>query len=286
MQLGWRLNFWDAATKTLAFAGRMKLRDYLDVLFLQEKHLHVGALAWAAAAKDPGLSPEIIIDWGGRQARMFSDPNRGREIAAALGIDLPTLRRKWMIAADEAFALIRQLPPAELGCFYLDSTGRPSVPILARRIFRSHAALRQRARGHRRGSSRSDGWVDTQHPTPTSLRFISLVANQGQCLRFCDGSNPRRTVRSTVETLAALGERSTRRPAALNEAVDWVERELGSLGYRVERQAYLADGVGSVNLEARSKASIRPSRTCFAARITIPPTARPARMTISRRSRS
>jgi hypothetical protein len=48
----------------------MKLRDYLDVMFLHERHLHVGALAWAAAGKDPGLNAEWIIDWGGRQARL------------------------------------------------------------------------------------------------------------------------------------------------------------------------------------------------------------------------
>ena len=33
-----------------------------------------------------------------------------------------------MAAADEAFALIRQLPPAEMGCFYLDANGRPVCP--------------------------------------------------------------------------------------------------------------------------------------------------------------
>jgi hypothetical protein len=33
--LGWRLNFWDAATnKTLALFGRHEFRDYLDVLYL------------------------------------------------------------------------------------------------------------------------------------------------------------------------------------------------------------------------------------------------------------
>lgn len=129
VELGWRLNFWDAATnKLLAFVGRMKLRDYLDVIFLHEKHLHLGALAWAAAAKDPGLSPERIIDLGGWQTRMFSEPAEARRVAASLAVDLVALREKWSAAAAEAFALIGQLPPAELGCFYLDSTGRPVCP--------------------------------------------------------------------------------------------------------------------------------------------------------------
>src|SRR2546427_294842 len=48
LELGWRLNFWDAATnKVLALIGRQKIRDYLDCLYLHEHHLHLGALAWA-----------------------------------------------------------------------------------------------------------------------------------------------------------------------------------------------------------------------------------------------
>lgn len=129
VELGWRLNFWDAATnKLLAFVGRMKFRDYLDVMFLHEKHLHLGALAWAAAAKDPGLSPEWILDMGGWQTRMFAEPAEARKIAARLAVDLVALRKKWTAAAAEGFALIRQLPPAELGCLYLDSAGRPVCP--------------------------------------------------------------------------------------------------------------------------------------------------------------
>ena len=67
-QLGWRLNFWDiAVNKVLAFAGRAEIRDWIDVLHLHDRHLHLGALAWAGTGKDPGLSPEAIIRWGGRQ---------------------------------------------------------------------------------------------------------------------------------------------------------------------------------------------------------------------------
>ncbi len=56
LELGWRMNFWDAATnKVLAMAGRQKLRDFLDCLHLHTRHLHLGALAWAASGKDPGL---------------------------------------------------------------------------------------------------------------------------------------------------------------------------------------------------------------------------------------
>ena len=125
--LGWRLNFWDAATnKLLAFAGRMKLRDYLDVMFLHDRHLHVGALAWAAAGKDPGLSAEQIIEWGGRQARL-----NGQEVSKLLltePVDLNDLRLRWVTVADEALALFEKLPAAERGCLYLDASGQPVCP--------------------------------------------------------------------------------------------------------------------------------------------------------------
>ncbi len=126
-QLGWRLNFWDAATnKLLDFAGRMKLRDYLDVMFLHEKHLHLDALAWAAAGKDPGMNAEWIIDWGGRQARLAGQDVAQLRLAAP--VDLRELRRRWMDASEAAFALIEKLPVTERGCFYLDPTGKPVCP--------------------------------------------------------------------------------------------------------------------------------------------------------------
>lgn len=135
-ETGWRLNFWDAATnKLLAFAGRMKLRDYVDVMYLHEQHLHVGALAWAAVGKDPGLSPELIIDWGGRQARLFDDPAEADKIGARIAVDLRELRRKWLVAAEQAGALISSLPPSEVGCLYLEAAGKPVCPDPASPVF-------------------------------------------------------------------------------------------------------------------------------------------------------
>lgn len=126
-ELGWRLNFWDAATnKLLAFAARMKLRDYLDVMYLHEQHLHVGALAWAAAGKDPGMNAEWIIDWGGRQARLQGQD--ASQLRLKQPVDLPELRQRWMHAADEALALIEKLPVTERGCLYLDTSSQPVCP--------------------------------------------------------------------------------------------------------------------------------------------------------------
>lgn len=127
LELGWRLNFWDAATnKVLAMAGRQKLRDFLDCLHLHERHLHLGALVWAAGGKDPGLTPEFILDWALRGNRFF--PEDLADVRLGKPIDLVATKQAWFAAVQEARELVSRLPAAELGCFYLDAAGKPVCP--------------------------------------------------------------------------------------------------------------------------------------------------------------
>jgi hypothetical protein len=126
-ELGWRLNFWDAATnKVLALAGRSKVRDLVDVVFLHERRLHLGALAWAACGKDPGMTPESVIQWARRNAV------HREEAMADLSLDPPMalteIKERWMSASQVALELIALLPAEDLGCLYLDSAGRPVCP--------------------------------------------------------------------------------------------------------------------------------------------------------------
>ena len=127
VELGWRLNFWDAATnKVLAMAGRQKLRDFLDCLHLHERHLHLGALVWAAGGKDPGLTPEFILDWALRGNRFF--PEDLADVRLEKPIDLVANKQAWFAAVQEARELAARLPAAEIGCLYLDATGKPVCP--------------------------------------------------------------------------------------------------------------------------------------------------------------
>ena len=122
LELGWRLNFWDAATnKVLAMAGRQKLRDFLDCLHLHERHLHLGALVWAAGGKDPGLTPEFILDWALRGNRFF--PEDLADVRLGKPIDLVATKQAWFAAVQEARELVARLPAAELG-----ATGKPICP--------------------------------------------------------------------------------------------------------------------------------------------------------------
>jgi hypothetical protein len=125
--LGWRLNFWDVAVnKVLAFAGRSEIRDWIDVLHLHRRHLHLGALAWAGTGKDPGLSPEAIIRWGGRQA--VYRPEALDDLTLSEPVSLPQLKERWLEASSAALEVIARLPLDEVGCLYLDRTGHPVCP--------------------------------------------------------------------------------------------------------------------------------------------------------------
>lgn len=133
--LGWRLNFWDGATnKILALAGRQKLRDFLDCLYLHRRHLHLGALVWAAAGKDPGLTPEFILDWALRGNRFY--PEDLAEVRLEQPIDLVQTKQEWFEAVEQARDLVARLPAQELGCFYLDANGHPVCPDPDRAEFR------------------------------------------------------------------------------------------------------------------------------------------------------
>lgn len=97
LELGWRLNFWDAAmNKVLALVGRQKIRDYLDCLYLHERHLHLGVLAWAAAGKVPGLTPDLIIDWAARGNRFR--PEDLSDVRLSKPLDLRAAKQVWLEA--------------------------------------------------------------------------------------------------------------------------------------------------------------------------------------------
>jgi len=66
-EMGWVLHPVDLAiNKVLALSGRDEPRDLIDTLYLHESVLPLGALAWAATGKDPGLNPRMLLEWSTR----------------------------------------------------------------------------------------------------------------------------------------------------------------------------------------------------------------------------
>ena len=125
--LGYRLHDADlAVNKVLAGAGRLVIRDYLDLIFLHESYLTLGALAWAATGKDPGLSPLRILNELNRHSRY--QPADLAEVRLTRPVTLQDLKGKWLEMLRTAHVLVESLPASEVGYLYLDSTGRPMTP--------------------------------------------------------------------------------------------------------------------------------------------------------------
>src|SRR6202044_361808 len=73
-EFGYVLHVIDIATnKAWAAAGRREPRDVLDLLTIHDRRVPVGAVVWAAVAKDPGYSPESLIAEIRRNARYRQD---------------------------------------------------------------------------------------------------------------------------------------------------------------------------------------------------------------------
>ena len=124
---GYRLHDADAAVnKVLALAGRSEIRDFVDVIHLHRTYLSLGALAWAACGKDPGYTPEFLLDHAARHvAYTQSDLDR---LQLKRPLDLQVLKRAWLTAVQDAQTLVSALPVAEIGCLYLDSHQDPVTP--------------------------------------------------------------------------------------------------------------------------------------------------------------
>lgn len=129
IELGWRLSFWDIATnKVLAFVGRDKLRDLLDVMYRHRQHLHLGAIVLAAPAKDPGLTPELLLDCARRFGRFPARAEEWDALRVTPPSDLTVLKKEFLDMTWDAQRIVEQLPPAELGCLYLDAGDKPVCP--------------------------------------------------------------------------------------------------------------------------------------------------------------
>ena len=126
--LGYRLHDADlAVNKVLAGAGRVKIRDYLDLIHLDGSGLTLGALAWAATGKDPGMAPLFVLNELSRNARYYR-PEDLREVRLARPVTVQELKVNWFGMMRRARTLVEMLPESEVGCLYLDAEGQVVTP--------------------------------------------------------------------------------------------------------------------------------------------------------------
>lgn len=123
---GYRLHVFDlAANKALAAGGRREPRDVLDLIYIHERHIPLGAVIWAAVAKDPGYSPESLITEIRRNARYRADDYA--DLALTEPVDAGAVARRLREILDEADAFVRAMPEGKEGVAFLEG-GQPVQP--------------------------------------------------------------------------------------------------------------------------------------------------------------
>jgi len=116
--LGWRLNSFDLATnKALAAAGRKEPRDAFDLVSIHETLFPLGAVVWAAVAKDPGYTPLSLLDMIGRFAR-YQDADMTR-ILVDPRPSAGDLSRRLKAAIQDAEAFVEAMPADQAGRVYV-----------------------------------------------------------------------------------------------------------------------------------------------------------------------
>jgi len=109
-----------AINKVLALAGRDEPRDFVDILFVHDRVLPLGALCWAAVGKDPGLTPLSLLELLKRRGRYR--PEEFERLQLVVRFDLPAAKQVWLGALDGAEAFLRSRPPEEAGCLYYSAS--------------------------------------------------------------------------------------------------------------------------------------------------------------------
>lgn len=113
---GFMLNSIDlAVNKLLALIGRDEPRDYLDIHEAM-KVLPLGAICWAAAGKDPGYSPAMILDLLRRRGKYR--PEDFVRLDLAEPVNLSDLKQSWRAALEDAALFFATRDPLEIGCLY------------------------------------------------------------------------------------------------------------------------------------------------------------------------
>lgn len=122
-ELGLVLHPFDLATnKVLALAGRLEIRDWIDMITCHERIQPLGYLVWAACGKDPGFSPLMILEEAGRSGHYTAAELEGLSFDGSPP-DLADLLRRWHLMLHEARAVVGILPAGRVGTCVLRRNG-------------------------------------------------------------------------------------------------------------------------------------------------------------------
>lgn len=105
-----------AVNKVLALAGRNEPRDFVDILYLTKRVLPLGALVWAAAGKDPGFNPVMLLDLLARKGRFQQRELDRLDLTHPLAIHEASAQYRDELQKGRDWISTR--PPEEAGCLY------------------------------------------------------------------------------------------------------------------------------------------------------------------------
>lgn len=134
-----------ATNKAAAAAGRCAARDFIDLLYIHQHILPVGALAWATVGKAVGFSPEGLIE---EQRRNISRLNKTdfEDLKSEMDITPEEVVKSLRQAFVEAEEFLQKMPPGSEGSIFFEKDGRIVQPDPARLgEYTRHAGKR---RGH------------------------------------------------------------------------------------------------------------------------------------------
>jgi len=114
-ELGLTLHPFDLATnKVLALVGRVEVRDWVDVLMCDERVQAFGYLVWAACGKDPGFTPQGLVDHASRSpfdSTLRSDVVEKRALRHAFGPSVQVRDLHGLHASGSFYLLTRVTTP-------------------------------------------------------------------------------------------------------------------------------------------------------------------------------
>jgi hypothetical protein len=120
--LGFRLHDVDLAiNKCLALANRSVVRDALDILELNRKVLSLPAMISAACGKDPGFTPELMLDM--IQRHLTFTPGQLAVESLAKKIDPVQLKKELIDLIERTKKNLRKIPVKCIGCLFTDKSG-------------------------------------------------------------------------------------------------------------------------------------------------------------------
>lgn len=114
-----------AVNKVLTLAGRDEARDFLDILFVHNEILPLGALVWAAVGKDPGFTPFSLLELLRRRGKYRSEDFRRLNLAR--DVDLQKTKSTWLLALEAALEFVTRREPDQAGCLYYSVSERRFV---------------------------------------------------------------------------------------------------------------------------------------------------------------